>query len=77
MRGYENRDLSMKDRISLLSRTQVMKINGESEAKIEKFANDFSQIHSKSLVNIGGEFSQLMGTLGYLTALISLVVHYG
>ena len=73
--GMENRNLSRKDRISLLSRTQVMYINGASEAEIQEFAQAFSAPRVQSFPSIGPEFSQLMGALGYLSVLLLLSFH--
>jgi hypothetical protein len=73
--GMENRNLSRKDRISLLSRSQVMYINGASEAEIQEFAQAFSAPRVQSFPIVGPEFSQLMGALGYLSVLILLSFH--
>ena len=41
--NLDNRNLSLKDRLSLISRAQVMYINGKSEAEIRKFAESFAE----------------------------------
>ncbi len=74
--GIDNKALSMKDRISLLSRSQVMYINGASEAEIREFAHKFSAPRVQSFPSVGPEFSQLMGALGYVSVLLLLSIHW-
>lgn len=69
--GIDNKNLNRKDRLSLLSRTQVMYINGKPIAEIEQFARSFSEPREIEFPKIGREFSQLMGTLGYLSVLLA------
>lgn len=66
----------MKDRVSLLSRAQVMYINGKSEAEIRQFAKSYAEPREMEFPKIGREFSQYMGALGYLSVLIVLSFHW-
>jgi hypothetical protein len=74
--GIDNKNLNRKDRLSLLSRTQVMYINGKPITEIEQFARSFSEPREMEFPKIGGEFSQLMGTLGYLSGLLFISIHW-
>ena len=74
-KGIDNKELSAKDRLSLLSRSQVMYINGASMAEIEKFADNFSGPRVQDLPKIGRDFSQFMGTAGFLSVLLFLIIH--
>ena len=74
--GIDNKALPYKDRLSLLSITQVMYINGKSQGEIKRFADEFSGPRVKEFPKIGREFSQLMGTAGFLSTLIILSLHW-
>lgn len=73
--GINNKALGYKDRLSLLSQTQVMYINGKSIQEIERFADEFSGPRVMDFPKIGREFSQLMGTLGYSLGLVAMAAH--
>ena len=74
--NLDNRNLSLKDRVSLLSRAQVMYINGKSEAEIRQFAKTFAEPREMEFPKIGREFSKYMGALGYLSVLLCLSIHW-
>lgn len=73
--NLDNKNLSFKDRVSLLSRAQVMYINGKSETEIRQFAKSFAEPQEIEFPKIGREFSQLMGTLGYSLGLVAMAAH--
>lgn len=75
-KGIDNKELSAKDRLSLLSRSQVMYINGKSIEEIKAYAREYSAPRVQSFPSVGPEFSQLMGALGYLSVLIAFSFHW-
>jgi hypothetical protein len=65
--GIDNKNLGRKDRISLLSQTQIMSGNGHSMGEIKKFAASFSEPRELEFPKVGRDFARLMVSLGHIS----------
>lgn len=73
--GIEARELTASDRVTLQTRVQIMKINGESEQRIAAYAKAFRSEFKKDIPLIGREFCNMLGRMGYLITLTFVAVH--
>ena len=77
--GLDARGLSLKDRISLQSRVNVMLTNGKSEAEIMAYVESYRREFYLDLSvteGLGTAFMQNLARAGWILPLIALAVHH-
>lgn len=78
LHGIEARDLSLKDRITLQARIQVMTINGKPVEEIQAYAARFiSEYRINVPEGIGPAFSEYMARAGFLCAVVMVLHAWG
>lgn len=77
--GLDSRGLSLKDRISLQSKVNVMLTNGKSEPEIMAYVESYRRefyLDLSATEGIGAAFMQNLARAGWILPLFALVVHY-